>query len=163
LRWAFAALGYFALISAGLTDGSAHLAAVTAVHTVGARAGHDLPKDELRSVWIWFALFGWAYLNRSHENLGLAEAVPANAFFKGLYPLFQRTTAVDLSEQSPWRPTELENERAVNVVLDEYDFHRLGRSILAIVFTLGGGTLGRLFFATKQPTGKSESRRRFTA
>ena len=156
LRWAFAAVAYFALIAAALTDGSIHWFASLALITVFAMLvsllGVVYRRDEQRSFWIGFAMFGWGYLIMCHVP-PLANALPTSNFFSELYPLFRRTAPIDpLKPQPAWvRTTAIENGRTVAVIVSQQDFHRLGNSVCALLGALVGGALGRWFFLTMAP------------
>jgi len=155
LRWVFAAVAFIAVVTAALTDGSPRWAALIALTSVFALLASLLGviyrREELRSFWVGFALFGWTFLLLSLETAGLNEAAPTNEFMKELYPFFRRTLPVNPATPNPgWvHETAMENGRTVAVIVSAYDFHRLGRSICTIASAFVGGMLGRWFFATR--------------
>ena len=161
MRWMLAAVAFFAVVAAALTDGSSRWAALIALASVSVMLASVLGviyrRDELRSFWIGFAVFGWVYLILSLQAAGLNEAIPTNVLFNDLYPFFRRSVPVNPSGPNPaWvKTTEIEHGRMVAVIVSPYDFHRLGHSVCTILFALAGGTLGRWFFATKERPGQS--------
>ena len=164
LRWMFAAVAFAAVVTAALTDGSSRWAALAALTSIfwmlASVLGVIYRREASRSFWVGFAVFGWAYLILSQETTGLSEAMPTHVLFDDLYPFFRRTASMNPSGPNPAsiRSTVRENGRTVAVIVDAYDFHRLGRSLCTILFAFVGGALGRWFFATRdrnQQPGKS--------
>lgn len=151
MRWVFAAVAYFALLAAALTDGSIHWFASLALITVFAMLvsllGIVYRRDEQRSFWVGFAVFGWAYLIMCHVP-PLANALPTSDFFWELYPLFRRTAPIDPLKPTPaWvRTTDSENGRTVAVIVMQQDFRRLGHSVCTLLVAFLGGALGRWFY-----------------
>lgn len=155
LRSALAAVAYFAVVAAALTDGSPHWFAIVALVAVFAMlvslVGVIYRKDEHRSFWVGFAIFGWAYLILSHGPGSLPEAMPTGIFFRELFPFVRRAVPLDPLKPHPaWvRFTESENGRPVALIAPKADFIQLGHAICALVSAFLGGAIGRWFFLTR--------------